>query len=146
VQFARVYVQSLPTGAQIEVDGQTLGTTPAEVPIAMNKKVLVSIKREGYLPYVKEYFAQKSPEEFSATLQKARLGYVDIDITAGDADIYVNDQKLAERPPIRRYPVPADTKLEIKAINSLTNTSDQISVVVKQDTVQKVRLYPRKTK
>jgi len=138
-------VRSNPQGAEITVDGENMGVTPAEVKLDMNKPVTISIKRDGYIPYVKDLVPTTSPQEFNATLQKAAIGYLNIDVQPTSAVIYLDNQKLAERLPITHYPVPAGRTIVVKAVN-LSGLSDQQKVLIKQDTVQSVILYLQKNK
>jgi serine/threonine protein kinase len=146
VETARVYVHSVPAGAQLDVDGQAKGTTPAEIIIPINQKVNIGLRRDGYLTYTKDFIANRSPEDFGATLQKANFGYLDVEVQPATADIYINGQKLQEKSPLKRYPVPAGVNITVRAYNPYTNSSDQTTVMVKQDTVKPVHLFPRKAK
>jgi eukaryotic-like serine/threonine-protein kinase len=141
---AHVMVHSIPAGATINVDGQDFGTTPAEILVDMNKKVSLSLRRDGYIPYSKQLVATISPEDFTATLQKAIVGYLNIDVRPTTATIFINGEKLGERTPISRYPVPAGKSLVIKAVNPYLNTHDEQNVNVKQDTVKDVTLFLHK--
>jgi serine protease Do len=47
---ATVVVSSSPTGADIEVDGAFLGSTPAELPLAVGERTL-RITKKGYKPF-----------------------------------------------------------------------------------------------
>lgn len=146
VETARVFVNSIPAGAQITVDNQAMGTTPAEVTMPLNKQVSLSLRKDGYLVYSKDFMASRSPDEFRATLQKTSVGYLDIEVQPAGSDIYINGQKLAEKSPVKRYPVPADKPIRILASNPYSNTQDQAQVIVKPDTVKTIRLFPRKKK
>ena len=117
------------------------GTTPGEIKLDMNKPVTISIRRDGYIPYVKDLVPTTSPEDFNATLQKAAIGYLNIEVQPTSAVIYLDNQKLAEKLPIVRYPVPAGKPITIRAENPYLNTSDQQRVLIKQDTVKTVILY-----
>jgi hypothetical protein len=139
-------VHSIPAGAQVFVEGELSGSTPVEVKLDMNRKVTIAIKREGYLPYLKDVTPTTSPDEFTATLQKSLVGYISIDVQPTSADVYIDDQRLAEKLPISRYPVPAGKPLVIKAINPYLNMSATQSVLVRQDTVQSITLILSKDK
>ncbi|MBK9294604.1 MAG: serine/threonine protein kinase [Oligoflexia bacterium] len=146
VETVRVFVNSFPAGAQITVNNLVVGTTPAEINLPLNKQSTLSLRRDGYLVYTKDFIASKNPDEFRATLQKANFGYLDIEVQPSTSDIYINGQKLAEKSPIKRYPVPADKPIRIIASNPYSNTQDQIQVTVRADTIKTIRLFPRKKK
>jgi serine/threonine protein kinase len=143
---SRVFIRSIPAGADILVNGAVKGTTPAEIIIPLQKKVVIALNHDGYFPYSKEFIATKDLEDFAATLQKAMTGYLDIEVSPSTADIFVNGQKLVEKSPVARYPVPAGVPIRIRAVNPFSNTTDETVVTVKQDTVRPIKLFPRKTK
>jgi hypothetical protein len=144
---AAIFIRSVPNGAQIEIDGQDAGETPREVQAPLNKPFRIGLKRQGYIPYYKDYQIDRAGMEFAATLQKASVGYLNIEVNpSANTDIYLNGQKLVEKPPIKRYPVPAGTVIQIKAQNPFNSTQDQKTVSLKQDTEQTIRLYLRRKK
>jgi hypothetical protein len=141
---AHVMVHSVPDGALIDVDGQNLGTTPSEILVDINKRVSILLRRDGYIPYAKQFVASSSPQAFTATLQKAIVGYLNIDVRPTTASIFINGEKLAEKTPITKYPVPAGKTLVIRGVNPYLNTSDEQTVTVKQDTVKNIVLFLHK--
>ena len=145
--MARLMIHSFPAGANILIDSAPInGTTPQEVELPLNQKVTITLTRPGYYSYVKDYIGTSTEvEEIQATLQKSFVGYVSIDVKPSTADIYINGQKLAEKPPIERYAIPAGRPVRIKAVNPYTNTYDQQTITVKQDTLTEVNLFLRKS-
>lgn len=47
----KVSIYSFPAGASVEIDGETVGTTPTEVSLGSLKTYQVTLTREGYEPY-----------------------------------------------------------------------------------------------
>lgn len=78
--------------------------------------------------------------------KKMSAGYLDIEVQPTNSDIYINGQKLAEKSPVRRYPIPAGVPVKVVAVHPYSNTQDHVVVTVKQDMVKSLRLFPRKTK
>ncbi|CAM6001618.1 unnamed protein product [Sphagnum balticum] len=143
---AKVMLRSIPAGATIEVDGEAVGTTPSEFSLNMNQEVVLSLKREGYVPYVQDFRALKSPEDLTMKLVKAPVGYLNIDVSPTTADIYINNQRLGEKLPISHYPVLADTKLVVRAYNKNVGTFDEQTVMLHPDTVKSITFFLRKSK
>jgi eukaryotic-like serine/threonine-protein kinase len=145
---AEIFVTTIPAGATIDVNGENMGTTPSTIKVPLKKQVSISLRKDGYLVYSKEHIVTRSPDEIQATLQRTAVGYLDIEVrpTGNTIDIFVNGQKLSEKPPIKRYAVPAGKTLVVKAVNPYANTSDQTSVSVRQDSVQPVKLFLTKQK
>lgn len=141
----RLMVHSLPAGAQLEINGVPSGFTPVEVTVPLSQKITINFKRDGYITYAKDYIVTTNTDEVTATLQKAIVGYLNIDVRPSLADIYINGIKLAERAPIVKYAVPADKRIVVRAVNPLSNTADQQIVEVKQDTVKNLQLFLRKS-
>lgn len=147
LETAHVFISSIPAGAQIEIDRKIVGTTPAEITLPLYKKVALSLWRDGYVKYTKEFIATKTPEDFGPiALQKAIQGYLNIEVIPPYADIYINGQKVADRGPVKRIAVPAGTPIQVKAVNNLSRISDEVVVTVRQDTVVPVRLFLKKSK
>ncbi|MCC6278056.1 MAG: serine/threonine protein kinase [Oligoflexia bacterium] len=140
-----LFIRSVPNGASIEIDGQPSGETPREVKVPAGKPFRIGLKRQGFIPYYKDYQIDKAGQEFAATLQKAAVGYLNIEVSPShNVDIYVNGQKLVEKSPIRRYAVPAGTVIQVRALNPYNDASDQKTLSLKQDTEQTVRLFLRR--
>ena len=143
---SRVFIRSIPAGADILIDGEIKGTTPAEIILPVQKRFTIALNRDGYFPYRKDFLATRELEDFSATLQKASTGYLSIEVTPSTAEIYVNGQRLIDKSPIKRFPVPAGVPIRIRAVNHFSNSLDEAVVTVKQDSVKTIKLFPRKPK
>ncbi len=50
ITTATVSFDSNPTGADVEVDGVFLGSTPAELPLALGQRA-IRISKKGFKPY-----------------------------------------------------------------------------------------------
>ena len=85
-------VNSTPSGANVTIDNQFLGTTPLELAMAPFKKYRVELFLEGYLKATRS--ASLEPE---ATTQmevslKPNIGSIALTVSPGDAQILVDNQ------------------------------------------------------
>ncbi len=143
----KTYITSIPAGAQIEVNGiPESSTTPAEIIVPNHKVIKLTLRHEGYLTQQHDFEPKFDGDSFTVSLQKSMVAYLNIDVIPNDAVIYLNNEKLNKRSPIRNYPVPAGKKIIVKAFNPYHNTSDQTTVVLKQDTSQNVKLFLKRKK
>ena len=143
-----VSLKSYPSGAKIYTDGEDTGrTTPAILAVTANKDIKITLLKESYSPYeTTKQFSQTST--FEATLQLQEIGgYVNIYVINGGArpTLFINGQRLSEIPPIKRYRVPANKDLVIRAENMITQLSDEIQLKVRQDQVADVELILGRT-
>lgn len=139
-----VMIESQPPGAEILINGSSLGFTPSEVMIPQDSAILVTLKKDGYLSLTKTIRSTKSGDSFNWPLVKTKVGYLSIRVIPGNAIIYINDQKLSEAPPIDRYLVPV-SEIKVKAYDPLTGAVDEQRVKVKEDTLHMVTLFLKKT-
>lgn len=131
-------VQSVPSGAEIFIDGKSIGdTTPSRIEIPTDKKVEISLKKDRYVEYVKANFdaATFDQSSFRATLQKALVGYLDIDVRPSrNVKIYVNGVSLEERNlPIYKYAVPAGSEITVSAINTISGEEIKEKLTLYED-------------
>jgi eukaryotic-like serine/threonine-protein kinase len=141
-------LKSYPSGAKIYIDGESTGrTTPAIIAVTANKDARIVLLKDGYSPYeTTKQFSQTST--FEATLQLQEIGgYVNIYVINGGARpaLFINGQRLSEVPPIKRYRVPANKDLVIRAENMITQLSDEVSLKVRQEQVADVELILGRT-
>lgn len=141
-------LKSYPSGAKIYIDGEDTGrTTPAILAVTANKDSKITLLKDGYSTYeTTKQFSETS--SFEATLQLLELGgYVNIYVINGGARpiLFINGQRLSESPPIKRYRVPANKNLVIRAENMITQLSDEIRLQVRQDQVADVELILGRT-
>lgn len=147
---AAVSVRSIPMGASITVDNKDTGLrTPAEIKIPMNRQVNITLRRKDYLTYVKRFIATRSPEQVIATLQKASFGYLSLDINGANSsqvDVYLDGQKLAEKLPLRRYPVPAGQRMQIWVVNPYNRYQAKQTIRVSKDRIKRIKMRLRPPK
>lgn len=144
-----VSVNSSPPGAKIFVDGTDKGYyTPAIISVPANTPALFTIRKEGYLEYeISRSFTETGT--LSATLQPtARAGYLNIYLSNGgdSTKIYVNGKELSEKPPVKKYPIIADSKTTIRAFNPYTELSDEVEIKLSPGENKNIELILGRTK
>ncbi len=148
-RFKDVIISSSPSGAEIYLNGSNTGfITPSRIEVPAHEPFNLSIRRSGYVEYVVEDVnAGRIGTKIDANLQKAIVGYLDIDVVPPTkAKIYINNQLLeGETLPINRYVVPANTKLVIKAVDPFSGVQDLKVVTLQKNQRQNIILnLPRK--
>ncbi len=149
-RFKDVIVSSSPSGAEIYLNGNNTGfITPSRIEVPAHEPFDIMIRRSGYMEYVKNNMnASKVGSKIEATLQKAVVGYLDIDVVPPTkAKIYINQRLLnGETLPIRRYAVPANTRLVIKAVDPYYGAQDFRVITLKKNQRQNIILNLQKKK
>lgn len=145
----KVSISSQPSGARIFLDGVDTGrTTPAIVPMNANKDTKITLKKESYYPYeVTKSFNDTGI--LTTTLQQMpQAGFININVQNGGVKpvIYVNNQRLSELPPIKRYAVTAGTQVTVTAVNPITQLKDEVTVKVDSGGEANVDLILGRTK
>ncbi|MCM2354962.1 MAG: protein kinase [Pseudobdellovibrio sp.] len=145
----KVSISSQPSGARIFLDGVDTGrTTPAIVPMNANKETKITLKKESYYPYeVTKSFNDTGI--LTTTLQQMpQAGFININVQNGGVKpvIYVNNQRLSELPPIKRYAVTAGTQVTVTAVNPITQLKDEVTVKVDSGGEANVDLILGRTK
>ncbi len=126
-----VSVKSEPPGARIFLDGRDTGYyTPAVISVDANTQAKFVLRKESFLEYeISQSYSGTT--SVSATLQPAaRAGYLNIYLSNGGeaTKIYVNEKELAEKPPVMKYPIVADSIVAVRAFNPITELSDEVTV------------------
>lgn len=139
----KVSVNSSPGGAMILLDGKDTGyRTPAIINVIANQESTIAIRRDGYLPYeVSRSFSETG--QIAVTLQPAaQAAYVNIYISNGgpNTKIYVDNNLLTERIPVMRYPIMALKETVIRAVNPITQLSDEVRVRIRAGEIRNVEL------
>ena len=134
--YRELIVSSAPSGAEIYIDGKNTGLiTPSRVKIPTHKPFDISVRRSGYVEYIRPQLdGGKIGPKIDVTLQKAVVGYLDIDVRPPkNARVYINKREVKGRLPITRYPVPANTPLVIQASDPYNRVSAKKIVSVKKN-------------
>lgn len=145
----KVSISSQPSGAKIFIDGEDTGrSTPAIVTMTANKDTKITLKKDSYY----QYEVTKSFNDtgiLTTTLQQMpQAGFININVQNGGAKpvIYVNNQRLSELPPIKRYAVSADSLITVTAVNPITQLKDEVTVTVESNKETTVNLILGRTK
>ncbi|MCH2532932.1 MAG: protein kinase [Bdellovibrionales bacterium] len=135
--YSRLPIQSVPSGAEIFINGKSTGqTTPYAVSVPANKAFTLGLRKRGYVEYVKESFEVKNLNQpiLKATLIEEQIGYVSIDVSPPyNARVFINGKQLNESLPIRNYKVPAGTTIKIKAENPFSKKVKYEQITLKQN-------------
>jgi serine/threonine protein kinase len=134
----QVLFTSNPPFAEIYIDGKATGqTTPFEMAIPSNKTFKLTLKKQGYLDY-SEMLKVVEAKEVKRSLQKASLGYININVRPSSAVLYINGKKLKHKPPLKRYPVSAGAPLRIQAYGTIGKSYGEETVTVKPNNIKNV--------
>lgn len=141
--ITKLSVNSEPSSARIIIDGVDTGQiTPAIVNVTANKNIKISLVKSGYYKYeVEKLFS--TPSSMNARLMIApEMGYINIHIVNGGENsiISINGQRIQETPPINQYAVPANTDIEIEAVNPITHLKDKQIIKVLPNKTQNIQL------
>jgi hypothetical protein len=141
-------ITSTPSGAEIYLNGAGLGrVTPSKIKVPSNEKFMITLKRGGYIDYERQDLLKSEVGiKFAATLQKALVGYLNIDvIPPRAAKIYINGQKLSgEMLPIFNYAVPAETWIVVRAEEPVGSLVAEEKIYLSRDQKRSLTLYLKK--
>tara|TARA_B100001248_G_scaffold262290_1_gene257326 strand:+ start:2589 stop:4421 length:1833 start_codon:yes stop_codon:yes gene_type:complete len=144
-EVVNFHVKSKPSGAKIYINEKDTGFyTPGRIPIFKDQNFELTLRKRGYLDYHKELKATGQGKQFVATLQKSNVGYISIYVPTPNVEIYINNIKISEKPPIEKYAIQASERVVIRAINPYTKAEDRVVVSVNEDTHQRINLFPKK--
>lgn len=137
-------VNSIPSGADIYLNGLATGeTTPSRIEVPADKPFSITLKLARFLDYTKANLTTDiTGRTLNATLQKALVGYIDIDVKPPvGARVTVNGQVLREKIlPITHYAVPAGTPVVVQAENPVSGAMAQETITLREDQRYKVIL------
>lgn len=145
---SELLITTTPSGAEIYLNGASLGkVTPSKIKVPSNGKFMITLKRGGYIDYEKQDLLKSEVGiKFAATLQKALVGYLNIDvIPPRAAKIYINGQKLSgEMLPIFNYAVPAETWIVVRAEEPVGSLVAEEKIYLSRDQKRSLTLYLKK--
>jgi serine/threonine-protein kinase len=144
-----VHIHSTPGKARIFLNSKDMNLyTPSAIEVEPNVPFSITLLSNGYLPYTTRSIASTNGQKLTATLQQIPIGYVNITVAMAGVDtvIFVNGLRLQEKPPINRYPVPANTQVTIRAEHAFSQTSAETTITVGKDEKKDVELILNPTK
>ncbi len=143
VKEVKIVINSKPSGAKIYLNGKdTRRITPSQILVPFNQELNLVLRKHNYFDYKKEdlVITSNSARSFNTTLQKANIGYVNIDVRPSKhAKIYLNGKELVENKlPIKNYAVRAGATLVFKASNPYKKIVRYKKVVLKAGESQNI--------
>lgn len=127
-------IQSEPSGAFVFINGERKGITPYRGSIEAGTPFSLTLTKEEFLPYDRpNEVAPVDGYMLRAALQpKPPMGYISIDVVPSTPEtiIYVNNQRLLEKPPIARYQIAAGIPTKIRAVNPYSKLAAEQEVTV----------------
>jgi eukaryotic-like serine/threonine-protein kinase len=134
----RVSVSSTPGGANIMIDGVYSGyRTPSVILVPAGSKTKIKLEHEDFFDReVEKVFVATDSIAFNLE-RKPQPGYINIYVSNGGPNtiLFLNGRRINERPPLKKYPVTANSEIIIKAENPITQLTD----------TQKILVLPNKT-
>ncbi len=138
-------VNSAPSGAEIFVNNVDSGqTTPGIVRVPADGTFSIGLKLDRYIDYNKPYLTiLRTGPTFTATLQPAAIGYLDIDVRPPiSSKIYINGRQLRDNIlPISDYAIPAGAPVTIRAVDPIHGKTAQLTVRLQENEHRSVILY-----
>lgn len=134
ISAAPVNLQSKPSGATIEANGQQIGITPYLGSLPAEKDITLLFKKNGYISFERTVNLKKTrPFRLEAILQlEPPKGYITIELLGAPNDtiIEINGRRIDDKSQLSLYPVPARVPVEIKAISPFSKAVARTSVQV----------------
>lgn len=145
-------VYSNPDGAKIFVNNEYKGISPKEVSldIPLNQAFTLKLEKDGYSTFTRQISLTKSGQTLTANLTELRFGVLKIESFPGNVYLYINGQLLKDErgeprsPPIKDLKLPANSTVKVTAIEKLTQAIDSSTIIIKENSIQEVRLFPKK--
>lgn len=129
-----VVIEASPKPARLYIDGKDTGLfTPVRRQLPADREVKIGLSADGYKYYEKIEKFTKDGIVFKAALEPLpKMGYISITaVNAGmDPIVYINEQRVAQKLPIRLYGVPADQDMKIKITNPFAQVTGEAVVKV----------------
>lgn len=145
--FYNAVIKSNPSGATIFIDGEkTENLTPAQIQLPANKQTYITLKKDDYLYAELPVSLTKEAESFDVNLKSEPMGYLNIEIILGAGSnpfIELNGQRLGDKLPIQKYPVPVNRPLRIKGVNPYTQAVDEQIVTLSTGERKDIKLVLR---
>ncbi len=140
-----ITINSFPQGAEVVVNGVSTGQlTPARVKVPSDMDFTLGLKKQDYIDYQTKIESNYSSSDYKGTLQKIRVGYLDIDVMPRESIVYINGNPIYDRLPIKGYKYHADKKVVVRAVNRKSRKFDEQEVILKSEETQQIVLKPNK--
>ena len=139
--ISRLIANSNPSGAEIYINNEMMGLTPAQIDVPRGEPYTVLIKKDGHTWHCERRSSKMPTDELNTVLPRADFGYLTVVVRPSEAIVYVNDCPMPNKAPIARLPVPANIETKISAYNASLKTYAEERVRVKKDFVVPLTLF-----
>jgi eukaryotic-like serine/threonine-protein kinase len=133
-QTYTVVIEAIPRPARVYIDGKDTGAyTPVRRQLPSNKEVRIGLSSDGYKYFEKIEKISRDGLVLKATLEPLpKMGYLSISAFNGGLDpvVYINDQRINQKLPIRFYGVPANVSVKVRITNPFAQVSGETTVKV----------------
>lgn len=135
----KLKITSDPEGAWIFLDGKPTGTrTPSDLEVSSNKPFVVSVGMAGYKHVSQKFKSFPMNTNTHFKLSATPTGWVVVRVVLGE--VFYNNQKLQNN---QKVPVEADKPVTFKAVNPLTNATEEKTITVKANESKELTFAPR---
>ena len=149
-RLVNVRIVTFPSGANIIYKGQRLNlTTPNTIQVPRNEPLEIILTKRNYV--AKSVFI-RAPElsqtqKFNYRLKKETFGYLNLDVKPPQVvRVKINGKLLKGMSlPLSKYPIPADTDVDIMVFNPANGTSARTKVRAKEGKSQSLILKLKRT-
>ncbi|MEN8130563.1 MAG: PEGA domain-containing protein, partial [Pseudomonadota bacterium] len=86
----RIVLESIPTGANVTVEGNYRGQTPLKLSLAPDRKYRIALSRVGHQSVVRQIMVEADQEQRHTVRLKATMGTIKLSVDPNDAQIYVD--------------------------------------------------------
>ena len=141
-------VTSNPSGADIAIDGKSTGLiTPSRVAVPADRPFSILVKKRGFKEFMKTNLLRESLGiKLDAPLVRSETAYVDIDVVPPvDVKLYMNGELVDDEVlPLRNFRIPAKSDVKFRVEDSNGNSSEEVSVNMRENARRHIQLFLRK--
>ncbi len=96
---ALLVAKSIPGGADVLVDGEKVGTTPAEVPVRPGVR-LVEVTKEGHEPWANKMWFDAGEKRWVNAELPYKFGRLEVYTIPGGATVFIDDEDRGSADPL----------------------------------------------
>ena len=146
-ELVTISIRSKPSNARIFFNGKDIGErTPAIINVSRDRPVTIELKKDKFKGHIEKHTSFRSGQKISATLQRASIAYLNIDVKPPSRNlrVYLNGKRIKYdvfRP--ERLPVPAGRTLNLEVVDPSKHTSATAKILLKENQRKSVLFHLR---